>query len=192
MGTNAEASERSRWSDAVEPEEGRCPSCGAKGKRVGPVTIDALVKQPVPDGTEGFRFCATDDCDTVYFRGGAGPRFSRADVEVPVFQKEIGSERLVCYCFGHRVAAIESEVRETGSSKIPDEIAEKCRRGLDRCEALNPQGTCCLGNVRKVEKAAQEGPPKAGPDPKSVAKAPEGRGVMAASAEVEDCCSSRR
>jgi hypothetical protein len=35
---------------------------------------------------------------------------------------------------------------------------EKCRQGLDRCEAANPQGACCLGNVREVVSAAASAP----------------------------------
>lgn len=157
--------------EAARSEGGRCPSCGAKGKKVEHVTVRALVARHVPENAGGFRFCATPDCDTAYFEAATGARFSKTDVKVPVFQKVAGSERPVCYCFGRSVADIEADVRRTGTSTIPDDIAEKCRQGLDRCEELNPQGTCCLGNVRTVLKEAQEK-----------------RGVSAASRETDDRC----
>ena len=31
---------------------------------------------------------------------------------------------------------------------------EQLRQGLDRCEETNPQGSCCLGNVRQIANAA--------------------------------------
>ena len=99
-------------------------------------------------------FCKTADCDVVYFRGDTGERFVTADLRVPVFEKSADPTCPVCYCFDHSVAEITSEVARTGRSAIPDEIAEKCRRGLDRCEETNPRGSCCLGNVRAVVRNA--------------------------------------
>src|SRR3989338_4491592 len=49
----------------------------------------------------------------------------------------------VCYCFNHTVEEIEAGVVRTGTSGIPDEITENCRKGLDRCEETNPPGPCC-------------------------------------------------
>ncbi|MCZ6807985.1 MAG: hypothetical protein O7F08_13590, partial [Deltaproteobacteria bacterium] len=60
----------------------------------------------------------------------------------------------VCYCFEHNVNDIEDEVRRTGVSAVPDAIGQKCEAGLDHCEEMNPQGSCCLGNVRQVWSAA--------------------------------------
>ena len=31
-------------------------------------------------------------------------------------------------------------------------ITERCRRGEDRCPETNPQGACCLGNVRAISR----------------------------------------
>jgi hypothetical protein len=36
---------------------------------------------------------------------------------------------------------------------IIEDIEEQCRQGLDRCEVANPQGRCCLGNVKAVARA---------------------------------------
>lgn len=135
-----------------------CPSCGGKGRSVKPVTIASLVTEPArtrAGRTDGLRFCAEPSCDVVYYHPEIGQRICRRDVIVRVGQKESAPPRPVCYCFDHTVEEIEAEVRETGTSRIPDSIAERCRQGLDRCEETNPQGACCLGNVRRVVKDAQ-------------------------------------
>jgi hypothetical protein len=133
-----------------------CPSCGAQGRPVQPITPRSLLREAALarlDPEEAIFFCRSATCEVVYFSAG-GTRFDTGEVRVTVFQKSEDPERLVCYCFEHSVAAIEAEVRRSGTSTVPDTIAEKCRQGLDRCEEKNPQGTCCLGNVRAVIQAA--------------------------------------
>ena len=134
-----------------------CPVCGGKGKAVKPVTVgsllteDALVRVSNPDG---FRFCLTPSCEVVYYRPGTEERFLKQDVRVRIGLKEVYSPQSVCYCFGHTVEEIEADVRATGTSRIPDEIANKCRQGLDRCPTTNPKGSCCLGDIKRVLQAA--------------------------------------
>ena len=119
-----------------------------------PVTIESLVIEAARarvGRTDGFRFCGEPSCAVAYFHPETGDRFLRCDVKVRIGQKETTPPRPVCYCFDHTVEEIEDEVARTGSSRIPDQITEKCREGLDRCEETNPQGACCLGNVRRAE-----------------------------------------
>lgn len=103
---------------------------------------------------EGFRFCATATCDVACFHPASGNILTCAEVGKAIFQKATDPERLVCYCFQHTVAAIQREVRNTGSSRIAADIKTKCAQGLDDCERTNPQGACCLGNVQRVIREA--------------------------------------
>jgi len=135
-----------------------CPSCGSKGKPVKPITIKSLVVEEArvrAGRTDGFRFCDEPSCDVAYFHPEIGVRITRSEVRVRIGQKETDAPRAVCYCFDHTVEEIEADVVATGSSKVADRITAKCRQGLDRCEETNPQGSCCLGNVRRAIKEAQ-------------------------------------
>lgn len=135
----------------------RCPACGGPGKGVKSVTIASLVRGEALAGIgepEGFRFCAAPACDVAYFRPENDLRILRSDVRVRIGQKEAGAPRPVCYCFGHTVEEIEAEVARTGASTVADDITQKCREGLARCEETNPQGSCCLGNVRNAIRGA--------------------------------------
>lgn len=145
--------------DAAPSPTTVCPECGATGRKVGTVTLEALLTEDARarlGDSRGFRFCKTQTCDVAYFGQRELARFHLRDVRVPIYQKATESSRLVCYCFEHRVRDIETEVRRAGVSSIPDAIGQKCKAGLDHCEAMNPQGSCCLGNVRKVMKHAQD------------------------------------
>jgi len=135
-----------------------CPECGATGRKVGRITLQALLTEEARTrlgDLEQYRFCKTRTCDVVYFAERQPIAFRRADLRVPVFQKSTEPSRLVCYCFEHKVSEIEDEVRRTGASTVPASIGQQCKAGLDHCEDMNPQGSCCLGNVRQVMKQAQ-------------------------------------
>lgn len=163
--------------------DAQCPSCGEPGRSVQPVTIESLVAAEARvrvGGTDGFRFCAEPGCEVAYFHVPSGQTIVREEVLVPIGQKETSPRRTICYCFEHTAAEVEAQVGATGTSVIPDEIGAKCKQGLDRCEETNPQGTCCLGNVRRVLRDAQARV-DAGP-PSSLAS------VGTAPDAVEDCC----
>ncbi len=132
-----------------------CPSCGVPGRLIHPATLRGVLTDRAwscSDASQSFRFCATADCSVVYY--GRGIRLGSEDVRVAVFQKSSDPARLVCYCFGHTVGDVEADARRHGKSTIADDITAKCRAALGRCEQANPQGTCCLGNVRGVADAA--------------------------------------
>lgn len=79
------------------------------------------------------------------------------------FHKATGADRLVCFCFGHRERDITDELHRRGVSTLRAAIVEACRAGRSDCEALNPEGRCCVGTVTSVLKGAAS-PPDSGAD----------------------------
>lgn len=135
----------------------RCPSCGQSGRRVSSTTVDAMLiggAQATYSG-EAMRFCRTASCGVVYFEPSGTLTFGAKDVRVPVFQKSDEPARLVCYCLRHTVRAVQDEADADGRSGIAEDITRRCRAGEDDCEHTNPQGACCLGNVRQVAKQTE-------------------------------------
>lgn len=140
-------------SHSLDADSASCPQCGQPSRPVSEVTVQSLLMDEAKDKlklTSAFRFCATTQCAVVYFQPASGAHVVRSDLRVAVFQKSADAKRLVCYCFGHTVEAIQSEVRASGFSRILEDIKRQCAQGLDRCERTNPQGSCCLGNVQRV------------------------------------------
>lgn len=133
----------------------RCPECGHTGRKLGRITLLALLRPEALErrlATE-HRFCPTASCDVVYF--GQGEVFRRDDILVPVFQKEREGERTVCYCFAVREDEIRREVEASGRSASANRIKTLVQAERCACEVRNPQGSCCLGNVVTVAKAAE-------------------------------------
>lgn len=124
-----------------------CPVCGTPARTVPMSTVARHCVAP-PEWEQAW-FCAAASCLAVYF-SESGEHVNRTDTRTTVFQKGTDPARTVCYCFGHSVADVLRASRPDGGNPLVDEITAACRRGLDRCEEMNPQGRCCLGNVRAL------------------------------------------
>ena len=129
-----------------------CPRDGTKGKRVQPITLKSLL---IPSALETFNsdtnyyFCTATDCPVVYFNE-EGQIFSTKQVKELVFQKDKGLDVPVCYCFGWSRDRIQQEIIQTGKSSAEANIRGHIQAGRCGCEVNNPQGSCCLSNVRAI------------------------------------------
>ncbi|MGK0362811.1 MAG: copper chaperone CopZ [Bradymonadia bacterium] len=135
-----------------------CPECGARGRSIKTVTLQAQTDPPryaTLESSVGWAMCMGAACDVAYFR-------DRAVIGLPEigsvpFHKSADPQRLACFCFGHSVGEVEADVDEAGVSRIQARIKAACRAGEDDCARKNPAGRCCLGDVGQVVKAV--GPP---------------------------------
>lgn len=128
-----------------------CPATSAPGRRVSATTLTHLLREEVLARVAGreWYFCPDPNCNVVYFTA-VGETLSTEMLTVRVGLKESGPPRPLCYCFGYDFEDVKREAATAEESAIAAAITEKCRQGLDRCEETNPQGACCLGNVRRA------------------------------------------
>jgi hypothetical protein len=98
-------------------------------------------------------FCRTPTCPVVYFSPDVEQTFTTEQVRERVYQKEPEAAAvLVCYCFQHTAGAIRAASPEARAALV-DEINAGITAGQCACDIRNPQGSCCLGNVRGLIKA---------------------------------------
>lgn len=117
-------------------------------------TVAALTVGVLPDRQE-FWICLDPACPVVYF-GSQGERIESDGMKlVPGFKR--GSDGLICYCFLHRRSEVEAELREKGSTGVVQRIGEKIAAGRCACEVRNPEGKCCLGSVKRIVSALEQG-----------------------------------
>ena len=129
-----------------------CPTCGDRAKSVDAVTLKALLSVPLTElRASAYFFCSTPTCPTVYFAGDSHQRFTEASLREQVYQKHPDVDGLlVCYCFRHTPASIQGDLNQTGRTGVIEAITAGIKAGNCACEIRNPQGSCCLGNVRAV------------------------------------------
>ena len=157
-----------------------CPSCGTVGEPVKPVTLRSLLQphllQQVRE--EVYHFCASPECQVVYYSTDGVQSFARGDLTVRVGVKEVGAPRPLCYCFDHSAENLREDLAENGRSTILESIKAEVKAGHCRCEVTNPSGGCCLGDVIKETKAIGAAPAAPAPAHYSCSSAPS-----------HDCCS---
>jgi hypothetical protein len=132
-----------------------CPECGQTGQPVPGQTVKALLAvslRAVRDAD--FLFCRTPTCPVVYFSCDGRHSFTISNVRERVYQKEPRAVDVpICYCFRHTVGALC-----TGSAEARAAILEDINAGIEAgqcaCDLRNPQGACCLGNVRSLVRHA--------------------------------------
>lgn len=134
-----------------------CPTCGQKGKSVDTATVKSMLSVSLNQIKDTpYFFCQNRGCLTVYFSGDGLQAFGRDEVRERVYQKEPEAKDVfVCYCFRHTVSEIQTASSEEQSSILED-INAGIKAGQCACDWRNPQGSCCLGNVRGVIKQAEK------------------------------------
>lgn len=137
---------------------GACPGCGRRGRTVGLDTVQSQVAISLRELAQApYQFCATPDCAVVYYAAAvvsSAPApvqdaITRDQLRQRVFQKEPAPDVPVCYCFGHTLGAIQQGDKAKRAA-ILAEIVGGTRQGQCACRLRNPQGSCCLGNLRRL------------------------------------------
>lgn len=134
-----------------------CPTSGTNGRKVGLITLKALLKSSALEKLKSQRtymFCPESSCEVVYFTH-EGDVFQKSDLKVLVYQKDSGEDVPVCYCFGWTRTRIRDEIKRIGKSTVVRSIKQNVKDGKCGCEVNNPQGSCCLGNVSKEVKNSE-------------------------------------
>ena len=99
---------------------------------------------------DAYHFCPDHHCPVVYFSVDGRHTITTNEVRERVYQKEpTAPDVWVCYCFRHTV-----EELQTADVPAQQAIIEDITRGIQAdqcaCDLRNPQGSCCLGNVRAL------------------------------------------
>jgi len=128
-----------------------CPECGHTGRPVQGQTVKALLAvtlRAVRDAE--YLFCRTQTCPVVYFSPDGRHSFMIGEVREGVYQKEPAPADVpICYCFRYTVGNVRDATAE-GQGAIWVGINAGIEAGQCACDLRNPQGACCLGNVRRL------------------------------------------
>ena len=127
-----------------------CPTNGQVGRPIESLTVKALLAVPLTRvKTSAYRFCPAPGCATVYYRSDGAQVFAEAELRERVFQKHpTDDDVFICYCFRYTVRDVRKAAAKGHDHDIVSAINAGIHAGQCACDIRNPQGTCCLGNVR--------------------------------------------
>ncbi|MBI5029288.1 MAG: copper chaperone Copz family protein [Chloroflexi bacterium] len=143
-------------------------NCGEKGKPVDGQTVKALLLVTLRRvRNKEYLFCQTPTCPVVYFSTDGVETYTVEQVRERVYQKEPNADDVfVCYCLRHTVGEIRATA-VTARAAILDDINAGIQTDQCTCDLRNPQGSCCLGNVRGLIKRLENQAILATPQPVS-------------------------
>ena len=130
-----------------------CPTNQRVGPKLDTLTVKSLLAVPLTavSADQSYRFCPAPDCPTAYYRVDGQQVFGESDLRERVYQKHADDPNsVICYCFGHTVGDIQAELEQGSASTIVERIQAGIQAGQCACDIRNPQGHCCLGNVRDL------------------------------------------
>jgi hypothetical protein len=130
-----------------------CPVCSEKGKPVQGQTVKALILVSLREVQDvEYQFCKTQSCPVVYFSPDGEQTFRVEQVRERVYQKVPNNDDvLICYCFRFTVGELRAAPPESLKAILAS-INTGINSGQCACDLRNPQGSCCLGNVRELVK----------------------------------------
>ena len=134
-----------------------CPECGKIGKLVEGQTVKAMLSVSLREVRNlNYLFCRTQTCSVVYFSNDGEQIFTTEQVREKVYQKEPEDQDVfICYCFRHTVGNLHAASPEERIAIVGD-INTGINTGQCACDLRNPQGSCCLGNVRSILKRLEK------------------------------------
>lgn len=129
-----------------------CPETGTHGKKVDNATIKSMMCESLREmRDETYYFCDIEDCDIVYFSASGSHIIKTDAVRETVYQKAPENPQTkICYCFQYTVSDVQQAVANHREDGILDDINLGIQEGQCACDWRNPQGSCCLGNVRQL------------------------------------------
>lgn len=131
-----------------------CPTCGKEGNSVNNATVKSMLAVSLRHVRDTpYRFCTSPNCDVVYYSNDGAQTFTTHQVRERVYQKEPGTDDvLICYCFQHTPGDIRQYIAQSTQATLITDINAGIQMGQCACDWRNPQGNCCLGNVRQFIK----------------------------------------
>lgn len=114
-------------------------------------TVKALLSVSLRGVRNGeYLFCHNPTCAVVYYSADQQEVFTTDHVRERVYQKHPDDDAVfVCYCFRHTAGQIRVADSHTRAAILKD-INMGIQTDQCACDLRNPQGSCCLGNVRAL------------------------------------------
>ena len=130
-----------------EPDDLRCPRCGAIGSPVSAVTIAHHLREGDKSSLSNDAcFCPTPTCAIAYF-----DRFEQTipaeRLNRPVYPKDLNAP--ICACFRLKADDVEADAKANNPAGVR-ELIRMSQTEKAKCEEKAADGRCCVPEVQRV------------------------------------------
>lgn len=129
-----------------------CPECKNEGMKIQKITPRTLLKPELKSkifDELDYKYCRNSECEIIYFSRDVNQTFNKNDIVKKATIKDHGLDVNVCYCFNHTRQSVLDEYKETGKTTVLEDVKAKMKDPGCFCETSNPQGNCCLSNIKE-------------------------------------------
>ena len=126
----------------------KCPQCRQKGHKVENDTMIHHVKDISKMGDGGYSYCSNPQCDVVYFRNEETFTTRMINKEIG-FKYSASEQATVCFCYNYPKSELYDDT-------LIDKINIRIDNYGNRCDIRNPNGKCCIKEIKKMQKEKKE------------------------------------
>ncbi len=139
------------YEELNKSQQNLCPQCNQKGLPIQKQTVKSMLSVSLRTlRDKDYYFCRTQTCPIVYFSEDGVSILTTSVIQVKVYQKEpFSKDTLVCYCFNYTASELRN-AEPNNRQAIINDIKAGIKANQCACDLRNPQGSCCLGNIQKI------------------------------------------
>lgn len=122
-----------------------CPVCGNKGIFVENFTVKHMVSKELVEqvGEDDYFLCMSYECDITYYNPKACVKFTKQQLNVPIWFKKDANPKYVCYCSNVTEKQVINAVIKDGATNMQGVLKITGAMKNSNCRKNNPLGKCC-------------------------------------------------
>lgn len=122
-----------------------CPVCGKIGILVENFTVKHMVTEELVEhvGENDYFLCMSDVCDITYYNPETCVKFTKQQLNVPMWFKKDANHKYVCYCSKVTEEQVITAVIKDGATNMNEVLKITGAMKNSDCRKNNPLGKCC-------------------------------------------------
>jgi len=122
-----------------------CPTCKVQGTLVKNITVQHLVLDEIRNevGSSDYYLCMNENCDVTYYEPKSVKKFSRNQLNVPIWFKKDADPKYACYCSRVTEQEVIDAVSKQGATSMKEVLKITGAMANSQCQKKNPLGICC-------------------------------------------------
>ena len=122
-----------------------CPECEKQGTLVKNFTVNHMVLDEFIEqvGDNDYFLCMSEECNITYYNAASKMKFTREQVNVPIWFKKDSNPKYACYCSKVTEEQVIDAVLQDGATEMKEVMKITGAMRNSEYQKKNPLGKCC-------------------------------------------------